>query len=49
MMRKTKQLDMDQGIVSSSNAKPGKNLNKITVGLVQNSYNCDEASSNMCM
>jgi hypothetical protein len=35
---------MDQGIMSSPNPKPGKNLNKVTVEDVKSFYNSDEVS-----
>jgi hypothetical protein len=42
MIRRANQLVMDQGIMSSPNAKPGKTLNKITVEVVKSFYNSDE-------
>jgi hypothetical protein len=44
MIRRAKQLVMDQGIMSSPNLKPGKSLNKVTVEVVKSFYNNDEVS-----
>jgi hypothetical protein len=35
MIRRAKQLVMDQGIMSSPNPKPGKTLNEVTVEVVK--------------
>jgi uncharacterized lipoprotein YajG len=47
MIRREKQLVMDQGIMSSPNPKPGKTLNKVTVEVVKRFYNSDEVSEIM--
>jgi hypothetical protein len=47
MIRRAKQLVMDQGIMSSLNPKPGKTLNKVTVEVVKSFYNSDEVSTVM--
>jgi hypothetical protein len=44
MIRRAKQLVMDEGIMSSPNPKPGKTLNKVTVEVVKSFYNSDEVS-----
>jgi hypothetical protein len=44
MIRRAKQLVMDQGIMSSPNPKPGKTLNEVTVEVVKSFYNSDEVS-----
>jgi hypothetical protein len=44
MIRRAKQLVMDQGIMSSPNSKPGKTLNEVTVEVVRSFYNNDEVS-----
>jgi hypothetical protein len=44
MIRKAKQLVMDQGIMSLPNPKPGKTLNEVTVEVVKIFYNSDEVS-----
>jgi hypothetical protein len=44
MIRRAKQLDMDQGIMFSSNPKPGKTLNEVTVEVVKSFCNSDEVS-----
>jgi hypothetical protein len=44
MNRRAKQLVMDQGIISSTNPKTGKNLKEVTVEVVKSSYNSDEMS-----
>jgi hypothetical protein len=44
MIRRAKQLVMDQGIMSSPNPKPGKTSNKVTVEVVKIFYNSDEVS-----
>jgi hypothetical protein len=47
MIRRAKQLVMDQGIMSSLNPKPGKNLNEFTVEVAKSLFNSDEASALM--
>lgn len=42
MIRKTEQLVMDEGILSSPNPRPGKTLNEVTVEVVKSFYNNDE-------
>jgi hypothetical protein len=44
MIRRAKQLVMDQGIMSSPNPKPGKTLNEVTVEVAKRFYNSDEVS-----
>jgi hypothetical protein len=44
MIRRVKQLLMDQGIMSSPNPKPGKTLNEVTVEVVKSFYNSDDVS-----
>jgi hypothetical protein len=44
MIRKTKQLVMDQGIMYSPNPKRGKTLNKVTVEVVKSFFYSDEVS-----
>jgi hypothetical protein len=44
MIRRAKQLVMDQGIMSSPNPKPCKSLNKVAVEVVKSFYNSDEVS-----
>jgi hypothetical protein len=41
-LRRAKQLVTDQGILSSPNPRPGKNLNKVTVEVVESFCNCDQ-------
>jgi hypothetical protein len=45
MIKRAKQLVMDQGIMSSPNLKPGKNLKEVTVEVVKRFYNSDEVMS----
>jgi hypothetical protein len=40
-----KHLVMDQGIINSSNSKPGKTLNEVTAEVVKSSCNSCEVSS----
>jgi hypothetical protein len=47
MIRRAKQLVMNQGIMSSPYLKPGKTLNKVTVEVVKSFYNSDEVSTVM--
>jgi hypothetical protein len=47
MIRRAKQLVMNQGIMPSPNPKPGKTLNKVTAEGVKNFYNSDEVSKVM--
>jgi hypothetical protein len=42
MIRRAKQLVMDQGIMSSPNLKPGKTLNEVTVEVLKSICNSDE-------
>jgi hypothetical protein len=44
MIRRAKQLVMDQGIMSSPSPKPGKTLKEVTVEVVKSFYNSDEVS-----
>jgi uncharacterized lipoprotein YajG len=44
MIRRAKQLVMDQGIMTSFNPKPGKTLNKVTVEVLKSYYNNDEVT-----
>jgi hypothetical protein len=44
MIRRAKQLVMDQGIMSSSDHKPDRTLNEVTVEVVEIFYNSDEVS-----
>jgi hypothetical protein len=44
MIRRGKQLVMNQGIMSSPNLKQGKTLNKVTIEVVKSFYNSDEVS-----
>jgi hypothetical protein len=44
MIRRAKQLVMDQGIMSTPNLKPGKTLNEVTVEVVKSFYDSDEVS-----
>jgi hypothetical protein len=45
MIRRAKQLVMNQGIMSSPNLKPGKTLNEVTVEVVKSFYNSDEVNA----
>jgi hypothetical protein len=44
VIRREKQLVMNQGIMSSTNLKPGETLNKVTVEVVKSFYNSDKVS-----
>jgi hypothetical protein len=44
MIRRVKQLFMDQGIMSSLSLKPGKTLTEVTVEVVKSFCNSDEVS-----
>jgi hypothetical protein len=44
MIRRAKQLVMNQGIMSSPNPKPSKTLNEVNVEVVKSFYKSDEVS-----
>jgi hypothetical protein len=47
MIRRVKQLVVDQGIISSPDPKPGKTLNEVAVEVVKSFYISDEVSKVM--